>query len=179
MKTAKRVIAAALSLLLILTLSATAFADTADDAEYRVTQGILLALNGLEGAEYTVLGVEETETGLEYERVKIVYQGNLSDYRSTLYMDCDEDGEEVMLYLFQLIRFREVDREALLLELNDLNAEYKGVKFYLDEKQDSVTAEYYLPTTEKTAADAVLRGLKFMIGITDEAYETVLADYAA
>lgn len=179
MKTAKRLISAALILVLLLALGTAAYADTADDAGYTVTQGILLALNGLEGTEYTVLGVEKTASGAEYERVKIVYQGNLSDYRNTLYLDCDEKGEEVMLYLFNLIRYEEADREEVLWALNDLNAMYKGVKFYLDEEEDSVTAEYYLPSAEKTAADVALRGLKFMIGITDEAYETVLADYEA
>ncbi len=174
MKKALQVVSAALVLVLILSMNVSALAD---EAEYRTTQLFLNKLETVEGAEYSVIGVEETDSGSEYERIKITYQGNLSDYRSTLYMDFAEDGDEVMLYLFRLISFNEENLQEVLRELNSLNAKFKGVKFYVDETNCDVTAELYLPTTEKTIEELSLFGFEFMIGIAASAYES-LAEYA-
>lgn len=177
MKKAEQILAFILVFALILGLGVTAFAD---EAQFDVTRRFLAELDGVEGAEYTVVGVREAaaDAGFEYERVEVRYEGVLSDYINTVYVDFSEDGEEVMLYLYNIISFRREDREEVLSVLNELNAKYKGVKFYLDDVKDTVTAELYLAATDKTVVEISLFGFGFLIGITDQAYD-VLADYAA
>ena len=162
MKKAAQILAFILVFALILGLGVTAFAD---EAQFDVTRRFLAELDGVEGAEYTVVGVREAaaDAGFEYERVEVRYEGDLSDYINTVYVDFSEDGEEVMLYLYNIISFRREDREEVLSVLNELNAKYK---------------ELYLAATDKTVVEISLFGFGFLIGITDQAYD-VLADYAA
>ena len=170
MKTTKRLLSAALILVMVLCLSASAFAD---GAQYETTQNFLAQIEQVDGVTYRVGSINSDSL----ESVYFSYEGKLSEYKSNFAMCFDEKGEEVEIYLFNLINFAEEDLQDVMDAVNDLNASSTGMKLYVDKSDNSVTAEMYLITTPASVTDIALTAFGFTIGFTDSALE-MLKDYA-
>ncbi|MBQ3702749.1 MAG: YbjN domain-containing protein [Oscillospiraceae bacterium] len=176
MKMTRRVFAFALTMTLLLSLSAAAFAD---GARFDATKSFVKELETIDGFTFTVGDVIE-DSDTKYELLKVNYAGGeYSDYESNIVMYFSENGEEVTLYTFNLIAFSAADFQKVLETVNDINAQGTGVKLYVDTSDNTVTAEMYQLATPETVTDLALTALGFMIGYTDRVFEETLRTYAA
>ena len=168
MKNTKHILAFAIVLTLMLSLSIPAFAD----AQYKYTQDFVSALSEVEGFTCTVNDIWTDRNGDNYEPVRVDYAGGeFSDYSSTFTVMFLEDGSTVYLSYYNLINF-EADRKADVINaISDYNASTSGVKLYVDDRDNSVTAEMYNLTTPETASEIAQTAVGFIISFTDAAYE--------
>ncbi len=172
MKTTKRIFAFALILMLILSLSAPAFAD---DAQYTATKEYLEASKEVDGLECEYDGIIDFQ-GQNHEKLNVTYSGDLSDYTSFFYLLFSEDGEEILFYMPSIITCSDDDYADVLVDVNSLNARSTSVKLYLDEEDNSVIGELYLLSTPETASELALVGTGLLISFTDQIFE-LLTDY--
>jgi len=121
----------ALTLVLVLALGSTAFATT---AQYRSTQNFLDFLDG-KGIKYTYVGVVDTDI----ERVNVSYTlDNFASLQCSIFFK--SDCEEVSLRIWNIIKAK-AGKSLITATLNELNADYKFVKYVYDESDSTVQAE--------------------------------------
>ena len=137
MKTAKNVLSFALVLTLLLSLSIPVFAD---GASYQNTQAFLREIDGYTDLSSTLVGVIDF-AGENYERVKLSYKGDASDYTSNFSILFNEDEEDIVVYMGQVIKFDESRLSEVLEAVNRINAQTTGMKLYVDTSDNTVSAE--------------------------------------
>ena len=167
MKTSCRILSVVLMVLLLVSLSANAFAA---DAQYQVTKDFINLLKDVKGATCEVADIVSDSTG-NYELVYVTYDGELSDYVSNIAMLFAEDASEVQLYMYNLITFSEEKLPDVLKAVNDLNHRATGAKLFVDMSDYSVTAEMYQLLPDSDGASLATVALGFMISMTDTLYE--------
>ena len=169
MKNVKRTLAFTLSLLLMLSLSASAFA-----AQYSFTEDFVRDINETTGFDCSVRDIWTDSSGNKYEPVDLVYTGGeFSAYKTRLTVLFCEDGSEVTLNLFNLINFDGSRTDDVIDAVNDYNASSTGVKLFVDLSDNSVTAEMYTLATPETATGIAETAVGFIIAFTDAAYEAL------
>lgn len=166
----KKLISAVLAIVLIVSLSAPAYAVS---AKYTNTKDFIEMLDENDFT-YTIEGIDK-ET--RCEEVVIPMAGDDIDYDLHFFFDEEEDVISVRLWC--LIYFDEEDFLDVLYAVNQLNDAYKFVKFVLDESDYSITV----------SMDAVVREgceigeigydcMYYMVMISDDAYAEVLSEFA-
>ena len=173
MKTAKNVLSFALVLTLLLSLGIPVFAD---GASYQNTQAFLEAIDGYTDLSSTLVGVIDF-AGENYERVKLSYKGDASDYTSNFSILFNEDQEDIVVYMGQVIKFDGSRLSEVLEAVNNLNAQTTGMKLYVDTSDNTVSAELLQLVTKDSVVDLSVSAVGFLIGFTDKVYER-LADFA-
>lgn len=158
-----------LSLLLCLILMLQSVSALAVTAEFEITKAALKAMDD-QGWHYTVRGMTDDGTS---EKVTIEFDADnkLDGVSLTLYFN--KNTERVQISSFKLISYNEKDFAKVLRVCNELNDNYLYVKFYCDESENAVTAEFdaYIPV--KSAGEIVVSMITRMVSIVDEAYPSL------
>ena len=118
------------------------------------------------------MGIDEDDD----EEVDVVFSG---DYLDKIPVEAyfDPDLDVVSMRCWQVIFFDKKDLADVLALVNDLNSEYKFVKFVVDPEDESVDAEIDIPLREgEDAGELAYDALYYIVVIVDEAYEK-LADF--
>ena len=173
MKTNRHILSVILTIVMLLSLSASAFAA---DAQYQVTKDFISLVKDVDGITCEVRDIVSDASG-NYELVNVTYDGDLSDYVSKIVMLFAEDASEVQLYMYNLITFSEEKLTDVLTKVNELNHRATGVKLFVDMSDYSVTAEMYQLLPDSDAASLATVALGFIISMTDSLYEQ-LQSYA-
>lgn len=169
----KKILAFAVALTLILSLSVPAFAM---EARYDATREFLADLEEVEGFTGEVDSIVVNPSGDKYEMVVVTYSGGeYSQYVSSFILLFAEDASKVLLRMPRLLYFDESKLYDVMRSVNTINANSTGAKLYVDESDFSVAAELYLLTTPESSTDIVGRGLGHMLGFTDTVYEDLAA----
>lgn len=158
----KKTLAALLVLALFLSLSASAFAAT---AQYTTTQEFLKALDA-EKIKYRYMGVDEDDR----EEVTVGYTG---DYCDDIFINIFFSPKltSVSMRFWNIVDFDKADYADALELVNELNADYKFVKFVVDDWDWSIGAELDIPIREgEESAQIALDALYYIVQIADEAY---------
>ena len=170
MKSTKRILAFALVLMLVLSLSIPACAD---GAQYNNTKAFLDAVDGDEEFSCEYDGIYEIN-GTNYEEVFVVYSGDLSDYQFGFFVYFDEDDSGVFLNM-PVIECSDDDLLDVLVNVNDFNCMTEGVKLYVND-DNNVKAEMYLVVDEDCVLDILPLGMALFMGYAEGIYEA-FADY--
>lgn len=177
MKMTKRILAFALTLMLLLSLSVPAFAvkasgsaGTADQPQYEATQKFLADVADSSSVEAEYLG-SSTIANTAYEIVGATYSGDQSKYISNLKVLFNEAGDEVIVAMEHVFNFKEADLQAVMSDVNHYNAASIGPKLYVDTENLCINAELYEIATPETVVDVAEISLGFMVGFTDVVYE--------
>lgn len=158
-----------LTFVLLLALCCTLFASPAlaVSATYSSTQAFLTGMDGLD-IIYTLEGVNETS---KYELVRVKNAGENFNY--TLNYFFDEDLEHTGIRVWNVITYSEADMAKVMRVCNKLNADYKYCKFYVDESDNTVTAEMDLIYRTDSISDITLEATLHMCNLLDIAYEAL------
>ena len=162
MKTSKRLFAVLLALCLFLSLSVPAFAVS---AEYSTTKAFLKVMDR-EKNKYTVEGVDEDGD----EKVSVSVKG---DNKKTIEVRIffNEDLDVVSMRCWYVISFDKADLDRVLTAVNQINNDYRFVKFVVDESDYSVDAKIDCPLRDDDIAGEIAYDALFYIeNIVDEAY---------
>ncbi len=165
MKTTKKLFAFLLVLCLFLSLSVSALAVK---AQYGPTIEFLKVLDR-EDHHYKYMGIDDDDQ----EEVDVTFTGdNVDSIPVKIFFDDDLDS--VSLRSWRVIYFDKEDLADVLTAVNDLNSEYKFVKFVVDVEDLSVDAEVDCPLRDDAnAGEIAYDGLYYIVQIVDEAYPTL------
>ena len=132
MKSVKKWLPVLLALVLILALSIPAMAAK---GEYVTTRQFLKVMDR-EDEDYELVGVDDDDD----EDVVAYFEGEtLGD--AVVHIFFNPDLDEVDMRCWDIITFADKDYNDVLEAVNDLNNEYKFVKFTLDTSDNTVSAE--------------------------------------
>ena len=145
-------------LLSVLIAPATAFADKGAAAaaftQYLDQKDVI----------YTYQG--KTDSGKD--RVKISYDCENTSLTAQFVFDTDD--EAVAVYIFNLYEARYSQIDDCKKLCNDMNAKYRFVKFYLDEKDNTITVQADAIFRSHDIGDICYELLLRSLDIADEAY---------
>ena len=162
MKTSKKLFAFLLVLCIFLSLSVTAFAVS---AEYPTTQAFLKVMDR-EKSKYTVIGIDEDKD----EQVSVSVRGD-NKKKIEISIFFDEDLDVVSMRSWYVISFDKANLNKVLAAVNQLNSDYKFVKFVVDETDYSVDAKIDCPLRDDdNAGEIAYDALYYIENIVDEAY---------
>lgn len=168
MKKCKSLLAFFLILVLMFSLSVSAFADEGE-FKYQATKDYVESLKRLPGTscephEFVTLG------GKEFEVLDVHYTGGkLSSLEFGFLAAICEDGSEMILTLC-LLEY-DIDKLAEVREaVNQFNAETTGVKVYADSGDDTINADVYI-LADPAAPDLGARGTANLIALVDKMVE--------
>ena len=167
MKTMKQLFAVLLVLCVLLSLSIPAFAA---GAQYGPTKAFLDVMKR-EKHKYNYMGINEDGD----EQINVSFSG---DYMDTIDVKIffDEDLDAVSMRSWRVINFKSSDMAKVLALVNELNNEYKYVKFVVDEEDLSVDAEIDCPLRDDAnAGEIAYDALYYIVMIVDEAYPDLKA----
>ena len=177
MKMTKRILAFALTLMLLLSLSVPAFAvkasgsaGSADEPQYKATKDFLADIEGADSVEAAFEG-STTIANTGYEIVAVTYSGDKSQYISHMKVLFNEKGDELIVAMEHVFNFNEADLQAVMSDVNHYNAASIGPKLYVDTENLCINAELYEIATPETVVDVAEISLGFMVGFTDVVYE--------
>lgn len=156
-----------LSFVLLLAVCSTMFAPAAMavSASYSSTQAFLRALDE-EGIIYTLHGIDER---INYECVTMNNKGEELSYTINYFFS--EDSTYTGLRVWNVITYNDSDLAKVLRTCNSLNSDYKYVKFYADESDNTVTVEMDLIHRSGDVGDIVLEATLRLANVLDESYE--------
>ncbi len=162
MKNSRKLFAVLLALCLVFSLSVPAFAVS---AEYSTTKAFLKVMDR-EKNKYTVEGLDDDED----EKVSVSFTGdNKKDIDVIIFFDKDLDA--VSMRSWYVISFEKADLDKVLSVVNQLNSDYKFVKFVVDESDYSVDAKIDCPLRDdRNAGEIAYDALYYVVNIVDEAY---------
>ena len=116
--------------------------------------------------------------GIKYSDVKdyvvrVTYTGdNLKSI--PVYVFFDSDGDPlVCLKCWDIVNFKDEKMASGIIACNELNKQYRWVKFYLD-KDNDVVAQIDAYIDAETCGEECLNLVKRVVNITDEAYPTFM-----
>ena len=173
MKKSRRILTFALILVLMFSLSVSAFAD---DAKHQSTKEYMDALSTVAGISCEPGEIVKL-AGKEYEIVSVRYSGDRTWHESAFVAGVCEDGTDVILSM-NFLQFDPKNLVDVLLAVNDLNAGTTGTKIYVDRSDNTIAAEMYLIMGEEMDRDIALTGTTTFIGFTDTMYDS-LVQFAA
>ena len=164
----KKIATLVLALFVALTIGAGALA-----AEYPTTQSFIEALEE-NGLTYTYRGLDDDKT--ESVFVDVTLEDG-PDLAFRYYFDPDLDLVEVRVFNF--IDFRESALGDVLVDINQLNYDYRFVKFYADMTDISVTLseDLIVRPDQDDLKEIFMDSLIYMYSIATHGWE-VLSGYA-
>ena len=119
-------------------------------------------------------------TGFKYSRLEKDPNGLEAYYnmdnrdRLRVLIFFDEDGEAAKVCSWNVVDFPADKKEKMYAVCNELNAQYRWVKFYVDEKDNSVTAEYDMDIDLDTCGKRVRSNCATLASIVDKSYPTMM-----
>ena len=169
MKTRKRLFAFLIAICLFVTMSVPAFAAS---AQYNTTKAFLKVLDR-EDTRYSYMGIDDDGD----EQVNLTINGKNAD-KIDVKVYFDDDLDAVSMYSWYVISFTRDDLAAVLLKVNELNTEYRFVKFVVDTSDYSVDAEIDCPLRDDdNAGEIAYDALYYLLAIVDKGYAE-LKEYA-
>ena len=106
-------------------------------------------------------------------RVRVSYSGDNVDTIAVKVI-FDEDGDGlVALRCWSLGKVPDNKRSAMVVVCNNLNKEYRWVKFYIDDDND-ITAALDAVIDISTVGEVCIHLVNRMVGICDEAYPKLM-----
>ena len=167
MKTSKKLFAVLLTLCLIFCLSVPAFAV---NAQYSTTKAFLKVMDR-EKAKYSYLGVNEDNK----EQINVTAKGDNKE-KLEIKIFFHEDLDSVSMRSWYVISFDKANLAKVLAAVNQLNNDYKYVKFVVDESDYSVDAEIDCPLRDDDCAGEIaFDALYYIEEIVDRAYPELKA----
>ena len=136
-------------------------------ASYYSTQAFLAELDE-KGITYTVVGLDEDND----EKVKV---NNTDDngFSYTINYFFDDQQENCSLIVWNIINYDDVDLAKVLRVCNSLNKDYKYIRFYVDESDNTVTAQYDSIFRTNDIDEILWEATLYMVDILEEAYPTL------
>lgn len=162
MKILKKSVAGLLVLALFLSMNVFA---SAVNVQYATTEEFLKVLRE-EEVKYSYRGVDEDED----EEVTVAYTG---DYCDDIFIRIffSQSLDSVSMRFWNIVDFDKANYTDVLKIVNELNADYKFVKFVVDTNDWSVGAELDVPLREgEDAARIAYDALLAIVKISDMAY---------
>ena len=153
-----------LAIVLVLIVTAIPSQSFAADCRYATTQNFLNYLDN-RGITYTLKGLDSDDD----EVVTIEYTGNnKSSIETRWYFDNDPVRVEVKVWY--VIKYSVKDYYYVLEAVNQINSDYRYVKFFADISDNSVTAQFDMPISANNAGEMCYDVLRRMINLIDDAY---------
>jgi len=142
----------------------------AEGAQYRSTRAFIAAMES-EGYSYTLGGVDED--GDELVTTEFEVEGG--DIQLYFYFNSNEENANVRVW--NVIDYDVADWANVVQVLDGLNGDYKFVRFYTDDYDNSVTAALDLIYRDNDVGEICLEALYYVLGIVESALP-LLAPYA-
>ena len=106
------------------------------------------------------------------EAIKVSYRGDNAESVSVI-LFFDEDGESINVKSFSIAKVPSAKMMDMYVLMNEINNEYRWVKFYLD-SDDEVTVSGDAIISAETAGDECLEIIHRYVGIIDEVYPRIM-----
>lgn len=119
------------------------------------------------GTKYTTRTMDNGK-----DLVKVVYRGENAD-SITVNLVFNADCEDVAVRSFSICKIPETKIPAIMLKLNDLNARFRWLKFYMD-SDNEITAEMDAVITPVTAGPVCVELMLRSVNIIDDAYPELM-----
>lgn len=132
----------------------------AEDAAYASTQAALTALRDI-GLEPDVMGVDDSGS----ERVAV----EMAEQQITIELTFDAEQQHCALRAAEVFTFEAHSLGLVLRCCNDLNAEYRFVRFFVAEDGLTVTAAMDVSFRGDAAGDVTLEAMERFMSILEEA----------
>lgn len=128
----KKLFALIMAAMMLFCACTTAFAAT---ASYSSTQAFCNLLDA-KGVKYELGGLDSNNN----EKLSIHNNDSTNDFSYTIRYFFDDGQENCSLRVWDVISYSDADFAKVLRAVNKLNFDYKYVRFYLDESDNTVTA---------------------------------------
>ncbi len=161
----KKLLAVLLSAILCLT------AVSAWAAEYANTTDFCHMLDDY-GIQYTLSGVDS-----DGDELVLIDNSDSNGHEYTINVYFTEDNELIFMRVYYFISYDVTDYTAVALACNELNYNYKYVKIYADQSDNTVTADLDLIVRKgQSIGDIAMDGLSYLAQILEKSYQ-VLGQY--
>ena len=114
--------------------------------------------------------------GLSYEVLgndgEVIRAGFAMDNREGIrvLMFFDDDSTGVKIRAFDLVKFPPNKKEAMYKICNEMNSTYRWIKFFVDEKDNTIVAEDDAVIQLDSCGEEVFRCCLQLVSIADDAY---------
>lgn len=166
----KKLISAVLCVVLMLTIIPACYAET---PAFDLTKSIMDEFDD-DGYKYTFHGYQDDDK--EVEKITISFSGDYIDsMKFTIFVK--ESTNRISILCYDVISYNDKDFSKVLRAVNRLNYDYNFAKFYCDDTDDTVTAEWVGYGYKDTAGEMVGDIIHMLGTIIDEAYNDVLGTF--
>lgn len=127
-----------------------------------------------------VVGAYFDAKGVKYEVIDedgaVLKLGFSMDNRDgiRLIVRFDGDSEGVSVKAYDLAKFQEDKKQKMFEVCNKLNAQYRWVKFYVDESDNTITVEEDAVIQLDSCGEEVYQCCYQVVAIADEAYPEIM-----
>ena len=154
----KKVVAFAVLMALLLSLTAGAFAESANLVS---TQNFMVYLDAND-IVYEYVGTNDDGD----ERLTLDFElDNFDSLTCTVFFDSDDD--EVDLRVWYIVT-PNTDAYSILSTINQLNNDYKFAKFVYDTSDGTVQAEMDMAIDKNGCAEPVMNAITWLLGVVDK-----------
>ena len=137
-------------------------------AKYANTIAFLKAMDDLD-ITYSVEGITGDD---ELEQIKISNKGDKISYTINYFFD--KENTECGMRVWYVISFNDPDLAKVIRSVNQLNYDYKYVKWYVDESDNTVTASWDIILRENADVGAILsEATLHLVNCIDTGYEVL------
>lgn len=84
-----------------------------------------------------------------------------------------ENGDSIKISAYDLVKFPSDRKDRMYKVCNELNAKYRWVKFYVDERDDTITADTDEIIQMDSCAEHTVQATVQLVQIADEAYPDI------
>lgn len=116
--------------------------------------------------KYTILGEEE-------DKLSVVSRAENKDSVEIIAF-FGEDNTDVCIKSFDVAKFPEAKKADIYKVCNELNADFRWVKFYVDERDNTVTAQEDAVVQLDSCGEECYELMARMVGIIDEGYPKLM-----
>lgn len=151
-------------IVLVLFVSIVPLQSLAVNCQYSTTQSFLDYLD-MKNVRYTWQGLDSDDD----EKIEVTYTGdNMETIRTVWYFD--NNPVRVGVRVWNIINFSVKDYYYVLEAVNNVNADYRYIKFYVDTTDNTVTAKFDMPISATNAGELCYDILQRTINIVDDVY---------
>ena len=140
---------------------------SSNTAQYSSTQAFMDAMDE-KGIIYTYKGIDDDND----EWLEIVYTGDYCD-NIDIIVYFKADTQEANFRFWNMVDFNSADYREVLTVVNQLNSDYKWVKFVVDTRDYSVQSEADVIFHPVDVGDICLETLSHIVNVSDLAYHVL------
>jgi len=167
----KKLMALLLAFCLLLSMVPMAFAET---TQFFLTEKVLTGLKE-KGITYDYGGLNDKGTA-EYFWVN--YNGQyMNDIEMKVYVN--NDYSRLSIYVFNIVTYDTANFISVMRACNQANYDYAYLKFYCDETDNTVTAEFDCYVTVGSAGEIAAEMIETTAWVADVVYNDYLSSYNA